>query len=151
MFWAVFILSFSILRIFNLNLTFAVCHKGDSREVKHHVYVKRQTRIVPRDQVSSITCRLLFIISTHKLVVLPNFLSIRIVLSCFFSARFLLWEILNLNLTFAVCCIREASTPFYLTINSRYWCPWNKNNEKPEIGTMLDCIYFFEVEYMQQS
>ena len=33
---------------------------------------------VPRDHVNfPITCRLLFIISTHKLVVSPNFLSIR--------------------------------------------------------------------------
>ena len=34
-----------------------------SREVKHHVYVKRQTQSFP------FACRLLFIISTHKLVI----------------------------------------------------------------------------------
>ena len=38
------------------------------------------------------TCQLLFIISTHKLVVSRNFLSIRIVLSCFICSC---WEILN--------------------------------------------------------
>ena len=95
MFWAVFIWSFSILRIFNLNLTFAVS-KGDSSEVKHHVYVKRQTRICITWPSFPVTCRLLFIISTHKLVVVPNFLSIRIVLSCFYLLifyfeKFLTW------------------------------------------------------------
>ena len=34
-----------------------------SREVKHHVHVKRQTQSFP------FACRLLFIISTHKLVI----------------------------------------------------------------------------------
>ena len=38
-----------------------------------------------------LTCRLLFIISTHKFIVSP-----------FLSAYFLFWEIPNLNLTFAV-------------------------------------------------
>ena len=53
-----------------------------NREVKHHVYGKREC--VPRDHVSSFTCRLLFIISTHKLVVSRSFSFIRIVLSCFY-------------------------------------------------------------------
>ena len=52
-------------------------------EVKHHVYVKRQTRICSTWPSFPFTCRLLFIISTHKLVVSCNFLSIRIALSCF--------------------------------------------------------------------
>ena len=44
---------------------------------------------VPRDQVYSFnTCRLLFIISLPKLVVSSNFLSIRIVLSCFYLLIF---------------------------------------------------------------
>ena len=47
--------------------------------------------------------RLLFIISTHKLVVSSNFLSIRIVLSCFLGPFSILRNFLNLNLTFAVC------------------------------------------------
>ena len=50
----------------------------NNRQVKHHVYGKRE--FVPPDPFC---CRLLFIISTHKLVVSSNFLSIRIVLSCF--------------------------------------------------------------------
>ena len=54
--------------------------------------------------------RLLPIISTNKLVVSRNFLSIRIVLSfLYLSTHFLFWEILNLNLTFAVCRIRESA------------------------------------------
>ena len=57
-------------------------NKDFNWKVKHHVYVKRQTRIcttwVP------FTCRLLSIISTNKLVVSRNFSSIRIVLSCFY-------------------------------------------------------------------
>ena len=56
------------------------------------------------------TCRLLFIISTPKLVVSGNFLSIRIVLSCFYLLifyfeKFSTWIWL---LPFAVCRIREA-------------------------------------------
>ena len=43
---------------------------------------------VPRDQVSSLLVVLQFIISTHKLVVSRNFLSIRIVWSCFYLLIF---------------------------------------------------------------
>jgi len=63
----------------------AVC---DSREVKYHVYVTRQTRTCTTWPSFPFTCRLLFIISTHKLVVSRNFLSIRIVLSCFYRLIF---------------------------------------------------------------
>ena len=59
-----------------------------TREVKHHVYVKRQTRICSTWQSFSITYHLPFIISTRKLVVSRNFLSIGIVLSCFFLLIF---------------------------------------------------------------
>ena len=47
------------------------------REVKHHVYVKRQKRICTTWPIFPFTCRLLFIISTHKYVVSRNFLSIK--------------------------------------------------------------------------
>ena len=55
------------------------------------------------------TCRLLFITSKHKLVVSHNFLSIRIVLSCFhllifYFEKFWTW----ICCRFAVCRIREA-------------------------------------------
>ena len=53
------------------------------REVKHHVYVKRQTRICTMWPTFLFTCLLRFISSTPKLVVSRNFLSIRIVFSCF--------------------------------------------------------------------
>ena len=58
------------------------------REVKHHIYVKRQTRICTTWPSLSFTCRLLFIISTHTLVVSRNFLCIRtvwVVFICSFS------------------------------------------------------------------
>ena len=58
------------------------------REVKHNVYVKRQTRICTTWTRFPFACRLLFIISTHKLVVSRNVLSIRIfwaVFICSFS------------------------------------------------------------------
>ena len=47
------------LRVLFLCCALGICvsFKAFIREVKHHVYVKRQTRI----------CRLLFIISTHKI------------------------------------------------------------------------------------
>ena len=51
-----------------------------------------------------LTCRLLFIISTHKLVVSRNFVSIRVVLSCFYSFSILR----NFHLESAVCHVREA-------------------------------------------
>ena len=57
---------------------------GIAREVKHHVYVKRQTRICTTWPSFPFTCRLLFIISTQKLAVSLKFLSIRIVWSCFY-------------------------------------------------------------------
>ena len=56
------------------------CNRG----VKHHVYVKRQTRLCTTWPSFRFTCRLLFMISTPKLEVWRNFLSIRIVLSCFY-------------------------------------------------------------------
>ena len=42
------------------------------REVKHHVHVKRQTRICTPRPSFIFTCRLLFIFSTYKLVVSRN-------------------------------------------------------------------------------
>ena len=47
-----------------------------------------QTRICTTWPSLPFTCRLLFIISTHKLVVSRNFLSIKIVLSCFYLLIF---------------------------------------------------------------
>ena len=79
-------LSLGFSCFFFLNSLFPWTYLCINREVKHHVYVKRE--FVPRDQVSPFTCRLLFIISTHKLVVSRNFLSIRIVLSCFYLLIF---------------------------------------------------------------
>ena len=76
----------------------------------HHVYVKRQTQICTTWPRFPFACRLLFIISTHKLVVSRNFLSIGIGLSCFYLLIFYfeksstwIWR-----LPFAVCRIREA-------------------------------------------
>ena len=61
---------------------------GVNREVKHHVYVKQRTQVCTTWQSFPFTCRLLFIISTHKLVVSRNFLTKRIVLSCFYLLIF---------------------------------------------------------------
>ena len=57
-------------------------------EVKHHVYVKRQTRICTTWPSFPFTCCLLFIISTLKLLVSRNVLSRGIVLSCFYLLIF---------------------------------------------------------------
>ena len=57
-------------------------------EVKLHVYVKRQPRICTTWSTFPFTCRLLFIISTHKLEVPRNFLSTRIVLNRFYLLIF---------------------------------------------------------------
>ena len=84
--------------------------KRSVREVKHHVTYNVKRKFVPHDHVSPLQyiCRLLFIILTHKYVVSLNFLSIIIVLSSFYFSHFLFCEILNLNLTFAVCSIHKA-------------------------------------------
>ena len=78
------------------------------REIKDHVYVRRQTRICTTWPSFPFTCSLLFIISAHKLVVSRNFFIHKNCFELFLSARLLFWEVLNLNLTFAVCRIREA-------------------------------------------
>ena len=54
-----------------------------NREVRLHVYDKRQKPICTTWPSFSLTCCLLFIFSTHKLVVSRNLLSTRIVLSYF--------------------------------------------------------------------
>ena len=59
-----------------------------NREFKHDVYAWRQTWICTTWQSSFFTCRLLFIISTHKLVVSRNFLSISIVWAVFICSFF---------------------------------------------------------------
>ena len=61
----------------NSRLPFAV-NVTLNREVKHHVYVKLQTRICTTWPSFPFTCRLLFIASTNKWVVSRNFLSRRI-------------------------------------------------------------------------
>ena len=81
------------------------------REVKHHVCVKRQTRVCTTWPSFTITCRLPFFVSTHKLVSSSNLFFI--VKNCFelsLSAHFKFWGILNLNLTFSVYiyAFREA-------------------------------------------
>lgn len=60
-----------------------------------------------------LTCCLLFIISTHKLLISRNFVSIRVVLSCFYSFSILR----NSHLESAVC--RLAYTRSLLT-----FIPW---------------------------
>ena len=62
-------------------------HRG-IREVKDHVYVKQQTQICTTWPSFFFTCRLLFIISTPKLVVSRKLMSMRIVLSCFYFLNF---------------------------------------------------------------
>ena len=88
-------------RSFRISFPFFFKRKNRELEVKLHVYVKRQTQIRTTWQRFPITCRLLFIISTHKLLVSHNFLFIRIVLSYFYPLIFYFWEILNLSLLYA--------------------------------------------------
>ena len=71
-------LSFGFACCFFLNSLYLWTYLCINREAKNHVHGKRE--FVPRDQVFLY----LFIISTNKLVVSRNFLSIRIVWSCFY-------------------------------------------------------------------
>ena len=112
------------------------------REVKHHVYVKQQTQICTTWPSFSFTCRLLFIISTHELVVSRNFLIHKNCFELFLYAHFLFWEILNLHLTFAVYVkaltlyyrsqktnkIGAPSRPFSLTVSGAVDAPEPMNS-----------------------
>ena len=92
---------------------------------------------VPRDQVSPFTCRLLLIILTDKLVVSRSFLSIRIVLSCFYLLIFYfetfstwIWRF-----PFAVYVMFKLSIhkPMFITKN---WARWTKRQAiRPEYET----------------
>ena len=70
----------------------------------HHVYVKRQNVNLYHVTKFPFTCRLLFINSTHKLVVSRNFLNHKNCLELFLSVHLRFWEISNLiwRLPFAV-------------------------------------------------
>lgn len=68
---------------------------NEKSEVKHHVNVNLY-HVTKYTHYLSVTVPM---ISTHKLVVSRNFLSIRFV---FIRLFFIFWEILNLNRTFAV-------------------------------------------------
>ena len=72
------------------------------REIKIHIYAKRQTLICTAWPSFPLKCHLLLITFTHKKSSFMPVLSIRIVSGQFLSAYFLFWEILNLNLLFAV-------------------------------------------------
>ena len=60
------------------------------REVKHHVYIKRQTRICTTWPSFPFACRRLFVISTHKLVVSRIILSVRIFWAVFICSMAIL-------------------------------------------------------------
>ena len=85
----------SKLVTFRVNVTFC----GVTGSLFHHVYVKRQTIICTTWQSFPFTCRVLFIISTHKLVVSDNFVIHKNRLSCFYLLIF---------------CFKKLST--------RIWC-----------------------------
>ena len=86
------------------------------REVKHHVYVKRQTRICTTRPSFLSICRLLFNISTPNLVVSRNFSSIKTVLSCFYVLIFSILR--NCHLESDVCHIREVTLYYLLRLYS---------------------------------
>ena len=74
------------------------------REVKHRVYVKRQTRICTTWPSFPFACRPLFVISPHKLVVSRTILSVRIFWAVFICSMAILRKS---QLESDVCRIRE--------------------------------------------
>ena len=88
---------FEVLSVFSLEQT--ICRD-----------VQWQARICTTWPSFPFTCRLLFIISTRKLVVSRNFSSIRILLSCFWMLIFYFEKFSTWiwRLSFAVCRIRKA-------------------------------------------
>ena len=102
-----FIVSWRFINALSVNLIHNAILLWTNREVENHVsdvYVKRQTQICTTWPSFLLTCRLQFILSTHKWVVSRNVLSIRIVLSCFYLL------IPELNLTFAACRMHKAQS-----------------------------------------
>ena len=79
------------------------------KEVKHHVYVKRETQICTTWPSLTLSCCLMSIISTLELVVSCNFLSIRIVLSGFYLL-ILYFEKLSVNLNLTLGCVQTDAT-----------------------------------------
>ena len=83
-------------------------------EILRHVYSKQQPWICITWPSFLLTCALLFITSSSKWV---KKLHVSFVYNncfgLFLAARFLFWEILNLNLTFAVCRKRYSKSLFY--------------------------------------
>ena len=121
-------------------------HWRENGEVKHHVYVKRQTRICTTWPSFPFTCRLLFIISSHKLVVSRNFLSIRIVLSCFYLLIFYFEKFSTWiwRLPFAIYVKLKPSNDLYTHSNkthfqSRKVLHW-ASFWKWDFGTLRDTI-----------
>ena len=103
-----------------------------SWEVKHHVYVKRQTWICTTwSSLRPCTCRLLFIISTHKLVVSCNLLSIRIFLVVFICSFSILR---NCQLESDVCRLPNLS-----------------NDQEKKLGELMKwwpkgkCLIFYQI------
>ena len=88
--------------------------KENIREILRHVYSKQQPWICITWPSFLLTSALLFITSTSKWV---KKLHVSFVYNncfgLFLAARFLFWEILNLNLTFAVCRKRYSKSLFY--------------------------------------
>ena len=97
----------------------------------------QQTRFCTTWPSFPFTCRLLFIISTHKLVVSLNFVSMR----SGFSAHFLFWEILNLTLTFDVYVEFNLSsnanlTTFHPTLDWPH-CDWKSQASRVIPGILV--------------
>ena len=124
------------LLIFIYNLTFAVYRKGDSREVKHLVYIKRQTRICTRWPTVPIICLYTVFFSTHELVVSPNFLSIRIVLSCFYLLIFYFEK-------FSTWIWRLPFAVYLKTVNSLLSHNWQPPFMSPK--PKYSKTYYFEI------
>ena len=92
----------------------------DEIEVKHHVYVKRQTPICTTWPSFPFTCLLLLIIYTHKLVVLRNFVSIQLY-KLFWAVFISSFSILRNSRLESVYC------NFIVTL---FDLPQNTNNDK---------------------
>ena len=103
----------------------------DNRVVKLHLSVKRQTPICTTWSCFAFTCRLLFIISTHKLVVSRNILSIWIALSSFYLFIFYFEKFLTWiwRLPFAVYVKLKLSYQFWRQLYAPRFTTTSASNE----------------------
>ena len=133
----------------------------DNRAVKLHLRVTRKTPLFTTWSGFAFTCRLLFIISTHKLVVSRNILSIWIALSSFYLFIFYFEKFLNwiwrlhlpytwsLNSLMSHQFCRQLYTPRFTTTSASDEIIWKLTSLKDTLGKKVALKYLTQIIVMK--